>query len=77
MLFWPPRWPAFVATAACVPLRLQLLDGMVAIEGGKIDPDALGQSQDFGGILPKQRRMAALTLALLVVAVEDIVWGPG
>jgi phosphatidylglycerophosphate synthase len=114
-----------VATAACVQLRLlcNLLDGMVAIEGGKSTPTgalfnempdrladalflvplgyaggypwlgwltallavltayirvlggALGQRQDFGGILPKQRRMAVLTLALLVAAVEDILWG--
>jgi phosphatidylglycerophosphate synthase len=125
LLLGAPRWPAFVATAACVQLRLlcNLLDGMVAIEGGKSTPTgalfneipdrladalflvplgyaggypwlgwltallavltayirvvggALGQRQDFGGILPKQRRMAVLTLALLVAAVEDILWG--
>jgi phosphatidylglycerophosphate synthase len=105
----------FVAAAVCVQLRLlcNLLDGMVAIEGGKSTasgalfneiPDrladalflvplgyasgylwlgwlaallavltayirvlggALGQPQNFGGILPKQRRMAVLTVALL------------
>jgi phosphatidylglycerophosphate synthase len=125
LLFWTTGWLVFVATAACVQLRLlcNLLDGMVAIEGGKSTPTgalfnempdrladalflvplgyaggypwlgwltallavltayirvlggALGQRQDFGGILPKQRRMAVLTLALLVAAIEDILWG--
>jgi phosphatidylglycerophosphate synthase len=125
LLFWTTGWLALVATAACVQLRLlcNLLDGMVAIEGGKSTPTgalfnempdrladalflvplgyaggypwlgwltallavltayirvlggALGQRQDFGGVLPKQRRMAVLTLALLAAAVEDILWG--
>jgi phosphatidylglycerophosphate synthase len=125
LLSWSPGWPAFIAAAACVQLRLlcNLLDGMVAVEGGKSTaegalynelPDrlsdplflvplgyaagapwlgwlagllavltayirvlggALGQAQDFGGILPKQRRMAVLTVALLVAAVEDGLWG--
>ena len=37
LLFWGTGWLAFIATAACVQLRLvcNLLDGMVAIEGGK------------------------------------------
>jgi hypothetical protein len=36
LLFWGTGWLAFIATAACVQLRLvcSLLDGMVAIEGG-------------------------------------------
>jgi phosphatidylglycerophosphate synthase len=125
LLWWSPGWPAFIACAVCVQLRLlcNLLDGMVAIEGGKstatgalfneipdrlADPlflvplgyaagypwlgwlaallavltayvrvlgGALSQPQDFGGLLPKQRRMAVLTLALLVQAIEDAVWG--
>jgi len=125
LLLWSPGWPGFIVAAACVQLRLlcNLLDGMVAIEGGKSTaigalfnemPDrlsdalflvplgyaadypslgwlaallavltayvrvlggALGQAQDFGGILPKQRRMAVLTIALLVAAVEDGLWG--
>ena len=125
MLWWSPGWPAFIAAAVCVQLRLlcNLLDGMVAIEGGKstatgalfneipdrlADPlflvplgyaagypwlgwltallavltayvrvlgGALGQLQDFGGLLPKQRRMAVLTLALLIQAMEDALWG--
>jgi phosphatidylglycerophosphate synthase len=125
LLFWGTGWLAFIATAACVQLRLvcNLLDGMVAVEGGKstatgalfneipdrvADPlflmplgyaaghswlgwlaallavltayirvlgGALGQQQDFGGILPKQRRMAVLTIALLAAAVEDSLWG--
>ena len=125
LLFWTTGWLTFVATAACVQLRLlcNLLDGMVAIEGGKSTPTgalfnempdrladslflvplgyaggdpwlgwlaallavltayirvlggALGQRQDFGGILPKQRRMAVLTLALLVAAAEESLWG--
>jgi phosphatidylglycerophosphate synthase len=125
LLLWSPGWPAFIVAAACVQLRLlcNLLDGMVAIEGGKSTaigalfnemPDrlsdalflvplgyaadypslgwlaallavltayvrvlggALGQVQDFGGMLSKQRRMAVLTIALLVAAVEDGLWG--
>jgi phosphatidylglycerophosphate synthase len=126
LLWWSPRWPAFIACAVCVQLRLlcNLLDGMVAIEGGKSTATgalfnesltawptrcfwcrsatlraircsagwwrclpssrpmsgswaggALGQPQDFGGLLPKQRRMAVLTLALLVQAMEDALWG--
>src|SRR5215469_8806247 len=120
LLLWGVGWLAWIGTAACVQLRLlcNLLDGMVAIEGGKSTatgvlfneiPDrladtlflvplgfaighpwlgwlmallavltayvrvlggALGQQQDFGGILPKQRRMAVLTVALLIQAVE-------
>ena len=37
LLVWSPGWPAFIACAVCVQLRLlcNLLDGMVAIEGGK------------------------------------------
>jgi phosphatidylglycerophosphate synthase len=116
VLWWSPGWPAFIAAAVCVQLRLvcNLLDGMVAIEGGKstatgalfneipdrlADPlflvplgyasgypwlgwlaallavltpyirvlgGAVGQLQDFGGLLPKQRRMAVLTVALLI-----------
>jgi phosphatidylglycerophosphate synthase len=49
---------------------LAVLTAYIRVLGG-----ALGQSQDFGGILPKQRRMAVLTFALLVAAVEDILWG--
>ena len=125
LLLWGGGWLAFIATAACVQLRLlcNLLDGMVAIEGGKSTPNgalfneipdrvadplflaplgyaaghswlgwlaallavltayirvlggALGQQQDFGGVLPKQRRMAVVTIALLAVAVEDSLWG--
>jgi phosphatidylglycerophosphate synthase len=125
LLFWGTGWLAFIATAACVQLRLvcNLLDGMVAIEGGKstatgalfneipdriADPlflmplgyaagyswlgwlaallavltayirvlgGALGQEQDFGGILPKQRRMAILTIALLAAAIEGSLRG--
>jgi phosphatidylglycerophosphate synthase len=125
LLLWGTNWLTFIATAACVQLRLlcNLLDGMVAIEGGKSTPSgalfneipdrladslflvplgyaagyswlgwlvallavltayirvlggALGQQQDFGGILPKQRRMAVLTIALLVAAIEDSLWG--
>jgi len=125
LLWWSPGWPAFIAAALCVQLRLlcNLLDGMVAIEGGKstatgalfneildrlagalflvpldyasgypwlgwlaallaaltayvgVLGGAFGQPQDFGGILPKQRRMAVLTLALLIQAIEDAMWG--
>ena len=125
LLFWGAGWLAFIAAAACVQLRLvcNLLDGMVAIEGGKstatgalfneipdrvADPlflvplgyaagypwlgwlaallavltayirvlgGALGRQQDFGGVLPKQRRMAVLTIALVAAAIEDSLWG--
>jgi phosphatidylglycerophosphate synthase len=125
LLFWETGWLGFIATAACVQLRLvcNLLDGMVAIEGEKSTPTgalfneipdrladslflvplgyaadyswlgwlaallavltayvrvlggALGQQQDFGGVLPKQRRMAVLTIALLAAAIEDRLWG--
>ena len=125
LLFLGTGWLAFIATAACVQLRLvcNLLDGMVAIEGEKwtatgalfneipdrvADPlflvplgyaagyswlgwlaallavltayirvlgGALGQQQDFGGVLPKQRRMAVLTIALLAAAIEGSLWG--
>jgi phosphatidylglycerophosphate synthase len=125
LLLWGTGWFAAIAAAACVQLRLlcNLLDGMVAIEGGKSTPagalfneipdriadplllvplgyaagypsvgwlmgllavltayvrvlgGALGQRQDFGGVLPKQRRMAILTIALLVEAVEESLWG--
>ena len=36
---------------------------------------ALGPAQDFGGVMAKQRRMAALTVALLAQAVEHALWG--
>jgi phosphatidylglycerophosphate synthase len=116
---------AWLAAAVCVQLRLlcNLLDGMVAIEGGKSSavgalynelPDriadslllvpigyaagwawlgwaaalaaaltayirtlggALGQRQDFGGVMAKQRRMAALTIGLIAQTVEALLWG--
>ena len=118
-------WFACLAAALCVQLRLlcNLLDGMVAIEGGKSSavgalynemPDriadslflvpvgyaagwpglgwaaalaammtayirvlggALGQRQDFSGLMAKQRRMAALTVALIAQAIETALWG--
>ena len=49
---------------------LAVLTAYVRVLGG-----ALGQQQDFGGILPKQRRMAVLTIALLAAAIEDSLWG--
>lgn len=116
---------AWTAAAVCVQLRLlcNLLDGMVAVEGGKGSPlgalynefpdrladtallvplgyaagmpwlgwaaalaaaltayvrafgGALGLPQDFGGVMAKQRRMAALTAGLLAQAVEEALWG--
>jgi phosphatidylglycerophosphate synthase len=118
-------WWTWIAAALCVQLRLvcNLLDGMVAIEGGKSSPvgalynefpdrisdslllvpvgyaagcawlgwlaallaaltayvrvfgGALGQKQAFGGIMAKQRRMAALTIGLVAQAVETIAFG--
>jgi hypothetical protein len=49
---------------------LAVLTAYVRVLGG-----ALGQLQDFRGLLPKQRRMAVLTLALLIQAMEDALWG--
>ena len=116
---------AWIGAALCIQLRLlcNLLDGMVAIEGGKSSaigalynelPDrisdslllipvgyaagwdwlgwaaalaaaltayirmlggALGQRQDFGGVMAKQRRMAALTIGLIVQTIEALLWG--
>ena len=113
------HWLAWLAAAVCVQLRLvcNLLDGMVAIEGGRKSsvgavynefPDriadtlflaplgyaaglpwlgwacallaaltayvrvfggSLGLAQDFSGVMAKQRRMAALTIGLVVHAV--------
>jgi len=113
-------WWSWIVAALCVQLRLvcNLLDGMVAIEGGKSSPvgalynefpdrisdslllvpmgyaadcpwlgwlaallaaltayvrvfgGALGQNQEFSGIMAKQRRMAALTVGLLAQTVE-------
>jgi phosphatidylglycerophosphate synthase len=125
LLWWSPGWPAFIAAAVFVQLRLlcNLLDGMVAsIEGGKstatgelfneipdrlADPlllvllgyaagypwlgwltallavltgyirllgGSIGQPQDFGGLLPKQRRMAVLTITLVIQAIEYALW---
>ncbi len=116
---------AWVLAAVAVQLRLlcNLMDGMVAVEGGKASPDgviynefpdriadilvivslgyaagapwlgwagaliavatayirvfggSVGLSQDFGGMMSKPRRMAALTLGLIAQAVEIEVLG--
>ncbi|MFD1331769.1 CDP-alcohol phosphatidyltransferase family protein [Methylopila musalis] len=122
---------AWLLAALCVQLRLvcNLLDGMVAIEGGKKSPvgalynefpdriadtlflaaagaaalapelgwaaalaaaltayvrvfgGSVGLPQDFSGVMAKQRRMAALTLALVAQSVEwafaDTRWSLG
>jgi len=123
LILFPGHWLACLAAAACVQLRLicNLLDGMVAIEGGRKSalgalynefPDriadtlllvplgyaanlpwlgwvsallaaltayvrvfggALGQEQDFSGVMAKQRRMAALTAGLVAQAGVDLV----
>ncbi len=120
VLFWALSVSALLLCAVCVQLRLacNLLDGMVAMEGGKKTatgalynefPDrvadsllivalgyaagtpwlgwlgalraaltayvrvfggSLGQPQDFRGPMAKQHRMAVLTVACLVGAVE-------
>lgn len=120
MLFWALSVPALLMCAVGVQLRLacNLLDGMVAMEGGKKTatgalynefPDriadsllivalgyaagyswlgwlgallaaltayvrvfggSLGQPQDFRGPMAKQHRMAVLTCACLIGAVE-------
>jgi phosphatidylglycerophosphate synthase len=124
-MLWGNGWAPWLAAAICVQLRLvcNLLDGMVAIEGGKSSavgaiynefPDrvadsillvaagyaagvpslgwaaalfaaltayvrvfggAIGQPQDFSGIMAKQRRMAALTAGLVIQSIESAVWG--
>lgn len=125
LIAWGTSVPAWLGAAVCVQLRLvcNLLDGMVAIEGGKASdvgalynelPDrvsdtlllvplgyavgwnwlgwacalaaaltayvrllggALGQRQDFGGVMAKQRRMATLTFGLIAEAIEASIWG--
>lgn len=115
-------WDGWLGAAVCVQGRLvcNLLDGMVAVEGGKGSPvgalynefpdrvadslflvplgyaagipwlgwlgallaaltayvrvfgGALGQPQDFGGVMAKQRRMALLTAALILQAAEEV-----
>ena len=119
--FWGRGWAIWIGAAGCVQLRLvcNLMDGMVAIEGGKSSPvgalynefpdrladsvlfiplgyaagmpwlgwatalvaaltayirvfgGALGQAQDFSGVMAKQKRMAVLTVGLLAQAAED------
>ena len=121
LILWPNGWASWVGAAICIQLRLvcNLLDGMVAVEGGKASPvgvlynefpdrvsdslllvpvgyavgypwlgwcaallaaltayvrvfgGALGQAQDFSGIMAKQRRMALLTLGALAQAGES------
>ncbi len=123
-MLWGNGWAGWLAAALCVQLRLvcNLLDGMVAIEGGKSSsvgalynefPDrvadsillvaagyaagvpslgwaaalfaaltayirvfggAIGQPQDFSGVMAKQRRMAALTAGLVIQSIESAVW---
>jgi phosphatidylglycerophosphate synthase len=118
---------SWLGAALCVQLRLvcNLLDGMVAIEGGKKTktgaiynefPDRIADSlllvpagyaaglpwlgwlsallaaltayirvfggsvglpQDFSGIMAKQRRMAALTVGLVVQCIEAPLFGTG
>jgi phosphatidylglycerophosphate synthase len=120
LLVWQANSVGLVAAAVCVQLRLlcNLLDGMVAIEGGKQSPlgglynelpdrfadslllvalgyaaqiawlgwlcalaaaltayirvfgGAAGLAQDFSGVMSKPRRMATLTLACLLGALE-------
>jgi len=121
LIFWGGGWASWVGAAICIQLRLvcNLLDGMVAIEGGKASPvgalynefpdrvsdslllvpvgyaagypwlgwcaallaaltayirvfgGALGQAQDFAGVMAKQRRMALLTVGAFAQAVES------
>jgi phosphatidylglycerophosphate synthase len=124
LIFWlDGSW--LLLAALCVQLRLlcNLMDGMVAVEGGKASPTgllynelpdrvadslflvplgyflglgwlgwllallavstaylrllggALGQAQDFSGIMAKQRRMALLTLGLVLQAAESLLYG--
>lgn len=124
LIFYAAHPLGWLIAAACVQLRLvcNLLDGMVAIEGGRKTkrgpiynefPDriadtfflvplgyaagepwlgwacallaaltayvrvfggAVGLSQDFSGIMAKQRRMAALTAGLVAQSVEWLFW---
>lgn len=125
MLAWAPISAGLVLAAVCIQLRLlcNLLDGMVAMEGGKKTPTgplynefpdriadsllivglgygctqpwlgwlgalaaaltayvrlaggSLGLVQDFRGPMAKQHRMAVLTLACIVGAIEGEVRG--
>ncbi|QEI08336.1 CDP-alcohol phosphatidyltransferase family protein [Pigmentiphaga aceris] len=120
LLVWVPTVWALIACAACIQARLicNLLDGMVAIEGGKKSPvgalynefpdrvadsvlivalgyaagmpwlgwlgalgaaltayvrlfgGAIGLAQDFRGPFAKQQRMAVMTVACVIAAVE-------
>ncbi|CAO3435674.1 CDP-alcohol phosphatidyltransferase family protein [Azospirillum endophyticum] len=47
-----------------------MMTAYVRVSGG-----ALGLPQDFGGVMAKQRRMAALTVALIAQVVEHALWG--
>jgi len=119
LILYADNWLALLGAAVCVQLRLvcNLLDGMVAIEGGRKSavgaiynefPDriadtfflvplgyaagmpwlgwacallaaltayvrvfggSVGLAQDFSGVMAKQRRMAALTIGLVVQAI--------
>lgn len=124
-LVWWFGVPGLIVCALCVQLRLMcnLMDGMVAIEGGRQTPvgalynevpdriadslflialgyaagepwlgwlaalaaavtayirvlgGSLGLAQDFRGPMAKPQRMAVLTLACLLAAVEWPIWG--
>lgn len=121
VLAWWPTAAGLLLCALCIQLRLlcNLLDGMVAVEGGKGSPlgriynefpdritdtlfivaagyacgapwlgwlgavfaigtayvrvfgGSLGLTQNFGGIMAKQQRMAVLTVACVVAAIES------
>ena len=122
LLVWSPTAPGLVLCALCIQLRLicNLLDGMVALEGGKSSPvgkiynefpdrvadsllivaagyacgypwlgwlgalaaaltayvrvfgGSLGLVQDFRGPFAKQQRMALLTAACVLGALENL-----
>lgn len=121
LLLWPGSTAAMLGAALCIQLRLlcNLMDGMVAVEGGKGSPSgpiynevpdriadslfliaagygaglpalgwlatllaaltaylrllgaSLGQPQDFRGPMAKPQRMATLTLACLLLPLEQ------
>lgn len=124
-LIWYPTTIGLVICAAAIQGRLvcNLLDGMVAVEGGKKSPlgqiynefpdriadsfliialgyaiqlptigwlgalasaltayvrvfgGSLGLQQDFRGPMAKQHRMAIMTLACILGAIEERLWG--
>jgi phosphatidylglycerophosphate synthase len=70
LLLVPIGYAAGVPWLGWLAALLAALTAYVRVFGG-----ALRQAQDFGGVMAKQRRMAVLTVGLVVQAVETIAFG--